>query len=410
MHFLQDGDTVKSAVEKAIDKKAAYGPDIDLNRYKEGQKKVDEIEDLKKAPKDVREKMMEVGIVADEKSRDGSLVIIDNAVGHCSLKNTEGMEMMPLSKALKKHEWLKDMVWKLVEPDKDKFTAKTYLEEADGYFIRILEGQHIKNPIQTCMMVSQDKSIQNLHNVVVVEKNASAEILTGCATGKHAGDSLHIGVSEIYVREGGNLTYSMIHSWGDATAVRPRTGIKLEKNAKFANNYVILNPVSTMQSAPVAHLDGEGASCRFNTICLAHKGSDVDTGGTVILNAPKTSAEIISRSITKGGRMVARGRLVGNSDSVKAHLECRSIVLADGGITLAIPELETSVADVEMTHEAAVGKIERDQIEYLMSRGLTEDDAVSMIVRGFLVGGIRGLPEDLEKEIEAAIEQANLGD
>ena len=94
---------------------------------------------------------------------------------------------------------------------------------------------------------------------------------------------------------------------------------------------------------------------------------------------------------------------------MKAHLECRSIVLKDGGITLAIPELESSVADVEMTHEAAVGKIARDQIEYLMSRGLDEDEAVGMIVRGFLVGSIKGLPKNLEKEIDDAIEKSNLG-
>ena len=84
-------------------------------------------------------------------------------------------------------------------------------------------------------------------------------------------------------------------------------------------------------------------------------------------------------------------------------------MLSDGGSTDAIPELESTVADVEMTHEAAVGKIARDQIEYLMSRGLSEDDAVSMIVRGFLVGGINGLPDHLRNEIDAAVTKANVG-
>ena len=111
-----------------------------------------------------------------------------------------------------------------------------------------------------------------------------------------------------------------------------------------------------------------------------------------------------------GGKLCARGRLVGNAPEVKAHLECRSIILKDGGSTLAVPELEAHVADVEMTHEAAVGKIARDQIEYLMSRGLDEDQAISMIVRGFLSGSINGLPPALQKELDEAIEQANLGD
>jgi Fe-S cluster assembly scaffold protein SufB len=132
-------------------------------------------------------------------------------------------------------------------------------------------------------------------------------------------------------------------------------------------------------------------------------------GSRVEMNAPGTSAEIISRSITLGGRMIARGKLIGNAQGVKAHLECRSLVLNDGGLTLAIPELESNIADVEMTHEAAVGKIARDQVEYLMMRGLTEEQAVGMIVRGFLEGGIKGLPEHLKKEIDNAIEKANLG-
>jgi Fe-S cluster assembly scaffold protein SufB len=201
----------------------------------------------------------------------------------------------------------------------------------------------------------------------------------------------------------------MIHNWGKDTTVRPRTGCVLEKDAKYVNNYVILNPVGTLQSNPVTYLNGEGASCTYNTICLAPKGSNIDSGGVVILNAPNTNAEIMSRSITNGGNMIARGRLSGNAEKVKAHLECRSIVLEDGGLTLAIPELESTVADVEMTHEAAVGKIDQDQIEYLMSRGLTEDEAISMIVRGFLVGGIKGLPPHLMKEIDEAVEKANLG-
>jgi Fe-S cluster assembly scaffold protein SufB len=216
-------------------------------------------------------------------------------------------------------------------------------------------------------------------------------------------------VSEIFVGDNANLTFSMIHSWGKQTGVRPRTTCLVGKNSNYVNNYVIMNPVGDLQSLPVADLS-ENASATYNTVCIAHEGSNIDTGGLVNLNGPGSRAEIMSRSISMGGKMCARGRLVGNSPGVKAHLECRSIILKDGGTTLAIPELEAHAADVEMTHEAAVGKIARDQIEYIMSRGLDEDQAVSMIVRGFLSGSINGLPESLQKELDSAIEQANLGD
>ncbi|MFA6709731.1 MAG: SufD family Fe-S cluster assembly protein [Candidatus Methanomethylophilaceae archaeon] len=405
---MQTGRDVNE-VKKALKKKGTYGPDIEIDRYEEGTYTPDQISDLDRTPEDVRDRFANVGIIASEKDRSGTIIFTDNGMSHCSNKAQEGVEILSTRKALSKYDWLKEYNWKAVDPTKDKYTAKSYLEDSDGYFVWVKAGYHIKNPVQTCMLLNKDKSVQNLHNIIIVDEGASLEIITGCTTSRHADESLHVGVSEIYVKDNASLSFSMIHNWGKDTAVRPRTVAILGKNSNYVNNYVLLNPVGTLQSFPITYLNGEGASCRYNTICLAHKGSDIDTGGSIIMNAPNTNAEIMSRSITRGGRMVLRGRLVGNATGVKAHLECRSIVLENGGVTLAIPELETSVADVEMTHEAAVGKIARDQIEYLMSRGITEDDAVSMIVRGFLVGGIKGLPDNLRKEIDEAVEKANFG-
>lgn len=397
-------------IKKALDKAAAFGRDVDIAEYEVGERDVEKIDDLGKTSDEMKDVMINVGVTTDGANRDGSIIFINNGMSHCSNSVEEGVELLSTSEALAKYDWLQEYSWKAVDPEKDKYTAKTYLEDSDGYFIRVKKGYHAKNPVQTCMLLKKAKSMQNLHNIIIVEEDASLEIITGCTTDRHASHAMHIGVSEIYIKDGGSLSFSMIHNWNKDTVVRPRTVTKLGKNAKYVNNYVLLNPVGTLQSFPVTYLEGEGASCTYNTICLAGEGSDIDTGGSVILNAPGTSAEIMSRSINTGGKMIARGKLVGNCEGVKAHLECRSIVLKDGGVTSAIPELETSVADVDMTHEAAVGKIARDQIEYLMSRGLTEDDAVSMIVRGFLVGGIKGLPENLKREIDEAIEQANLGD
>lgn len=395
------------SVKEALNKKGAFGADIDLERYEEGTYEPEQIDDLQSS--DYKKYMENVGVVADEMNRAGTLMFIDNGMSHCSAKPQEGLEMLTTREALKKYDGLKDYYWKAMDPTKDKYTAKSYLEEADGYFIRVKSGYHIKNPVQTCMLMSKDKSIQNLHNIVIVEDGASLEMITGCSTAHHANDSLHVGVSEIFVGDNANLTFSMIHSWGKQTGVRPRTNCIIGKNSNYTNNYVILNPVGSLQSFPVATL-GENSSATYNTMCIAHEGSDIDTGGMVNLNGRKSRAEIMSGSISMGGKMCARGRLVGNAPEVKAHLECRSIILKDGGSTLAVPELEAHVADVEMTHEAAVGKIARDQIEYLMSRGLDEDQAVSMIVRGFLSGSINGLPEALQNELDAAIEKANLGD
>lgn len=396
-------------LKEALTKDSAFGPSVDIDAYELGSSESKKLDDLTKADSDTKAIMENIGVIADEKGRDGTIMFIDNGMSHCSNKAQEGVEILSTQEALKKYDWAKDYFWKAIEPDKDKFTAKTALEDADGYFVYVKPGYKVKDPVQTCNMISKKKSVQTLHNIVIVDEGASLEMITGCATSNHVNDALHIGVSEIYVKKNASITFSMIHNWGTKTAVRPRTVCLVEEGGRYVNNYVLLEPVGTLQSFPLCKLNGKGASCKYNTICIADTGSNIDSGGAIELNAPGTSAEIISRNIVRGGNIIARGRLIGNAPGIKAHLECRSIMLGNGGSTEAIPELKSTVADVEMTHEAAVGKIARDQIEYLMSRGLSEDDAVGMIVRGFLVGGINGLPEHLRNEIDEAVAKANLG-
>jgi Fe-S cluster assembly scaffold protein SufB len=140
----------------------------------------------------------------------------------------------------------------------------------------------------------------------------------------------------------------------------------------------------------------------LNSILVAASGCHLDVGSTVHLNYPDTKAEIISRAITVGGTIIARGDMIGKVAGCKGHLECKGLLLNDG-IMHAIPELQGHVPGVEMSHEAAVGKIDQREIEYLMARGLDEDEAVSTIVRGFLNVDIEGLPPGLAAEIDKAV-------
>lgn len=130
-------------------------------------------------------------------------------------------------------------------------------------------------------------------------------------------------------------------------------------------------------------------------------------GSRAILNAPGTSAEIVSRSVANDqSRILSRGHLVGNVPDVKGHLECHGLVLDDESSIYAVPELEANAANLEMSHEAAVGQIDEDEIYYLTSRGLTEEQAASMIVRGFLSMDIVGLPDELAAETQKMIDMS----
>ncbi len=404
---MQASDDLKKRALEALSKESDYGEKIDIEEYEDAPKDLETRETLEELDTDTQEALLDVGVIPSGEGRSGSFLMQDNMPTHQSLVD-RGVELMSVSRAMEKYDWLKDYAWNLVPVDSDKYTAKTFLEDADGYFIRALPGEKVKLPVQTCLMLGSRDTSQYVHNIVVVEEGASLEVVTGCTTGSGVERALHLGISEMYVKEGGSLTFSMIHNWGEQIGVRPRTKVEVGRDASFVNNYVILKPVKSVQSYPTAHLVEEGASAKFNTIAIAHPGSELDLGSRAVLSAPDTGAEIISRTITTGGTVYARGHLVGEAEKIKAHLECKGLIMKEPGVTVAIPQLDARVPDVEMTHEASVGKIAQDQIEYLMARGLSEEQAVGMIVRGFLEGGIKGLPENLKQEIDRAVSKADI--
>ena len=139
---------------------------------------------------------------------------------------------------------------------------------------------------------------------------------------------------------------------------------------------------------------------------MAGEGSKMDTGSRVYLRGRGSRAEIISRTVSTGGEIYARGHLIGEAEGVKAHLECNGLLLSDKGKIHAIPELEARHKDLEMSHEAAVGKINQEETEYLMARGLSEAEAQSLIIKGFLSLDILGLPESLRRDVDKMVEES----
>jgi len=407
MQAEADHRELKKRAEAAKEKRAAFGEDIDLDNYRSGSKDLEKVEGLMELKEEEQRTLLEAGVIPSEEGRSGSFVLMDESVVHSSSK-VQGVEVMPVSEALKKYGWMEEYYWKAVSPDADKFTARTFTEEADGYFIRALPGAKVKAPVQTCLMLKGKGVAQTVHNIVIVEEGAELDVVTGCSTSKGVEKALHLGISEFYIKKGATLNFTMIHNWSEQIGVRPRTVIVQEDNSTFINNYVALKPVRTIQTYPTARMEGRNCFSRFNSVAIAHKGSELDLGSRAIMSGEGSRCEMISRTIATGGKVIARGQMIGKAKNVRGHLECRGLILGEGGVQIAIPELEAYVPDLEMTHEAAVGKIAQDQVEYLMARGLSEDEAVGIIVRGFLEVGIRGLPENLKREIDKAIERTDV--
>ncbi len=377
--------------------------DINIENYKVDAKDHAYVEKLSQIESTDARQLLDVGVDIDENARIGTYIQKDKSVIHCKTRQ-DGVEVMGISQAREKHAWLSDYMWKNISPDTDKFTLQAKENPHEGYFIHALAGVKTKHPVQSCLYIAKEGFSQNVHNIVVAEEDSELQIITGCATAPHLISGLHIGVSEFYIKRGAKLTFTMIHDWGEKINVRPRTVFRVEEGGTIISNYISLRPVGSLQMFPTTHLNGKGAVARFNSILVAGRGSFLDVGSRIVLNAPGTRAEIITRGISSGGSIIARGDLVGKVAGIKAHLECNGLILNDGFMQ-AIPELTAHVPGVEMSHEAAVGKIDQQEIEYLMARGLDEEEAISTIVRGFLNIDIEGLPAGLKKKLERTVSE-----
>jgi Fe-S cluster assembly scaffold protein SufB len=399
-------ENYKEKARTASTKKAAMGEDIDLTSFTRSAEEHPYQKDPSKLTRVTKNRMLSAGIMLDDPTqRTGTFIQIDNTPIHSSVKQ-DGVEVMPVSEAMKKYDWLGDYYWKAVPVDTDKYTASVELGQNDGYFIRTHPGTKTDFPVQACLYLSKAKLAQNVHNIIIAEENSELHIITGCTTSLGNEPGMHLGVSEFYIKKGAKITFTMIHSWNPEFAVRPRTAAIIEDNGLFLSNYVLMKPVKSLQANPIARCNGENATARFNSILVALPESNMDVGSRVFLNGKRARTEIISRAITTGGYITARGYIEGNAPEVKGHLECRGLILDNKGTIHAIPELKGTLAGIDLYHEAAVGKIAEEEVEYLMARGLTRDEATATIVRGFLHVDIEGLPAMLNQELQRAVKSS----
>ena len=406
MREIRSSKTYRDKARAASTKPGALGEDIDLSNYISSAEEQPYQDDPSNLPTRAKERMLGAGVILDDVSqRAGTFIQMDNTPVHSSVSQ-EGVEVMAASQALAKYDWLSDYWWRAVAIDTDKYTANVELSQHDGYFIRALPGYKTIYPVQACLYLSKARLAQNVHNIIIAEENSELHIITGCTTAFGEEPGLHLGVSEFYIKRGAKVTFTMIHSWTPEIAVRPRTGVIVEQDGLFLSNYVIMKPVHSLQTKPLAKCVGENATVRFNSILVATPGSMMDVGSRVFLDAKGSKTEIISRAITTGGNIIARGYVEGNAPEVKGHLECRGLILQGEGMIHAIPELKGNLAGIDLSHEAAVGKIAEEEVEYLMARGLTRDEATATIVRGFLRVDIEGLPPLLSAELQRAVESS----
>lgn len=336
-----------------------------------------------------------VGYSLSEEKRAGSFIQEDDElVTNRSLQ--DGVEILKIEDALAKIPEARKYYGKAFS-----LLGKNYPKDTKGgYFIRVRAGKSITFPIQSCLYLKKENFSQKVHNIVVAEPKSKVYIITGCVASEKSRHAQHLGLSEFFVGKDAYVNFTMIHSWKKDVSVEPQSVALVGQGGTFISNYICLDPVKRIKMYPTVILKKE-AKAYFSSLMIARENTFQDIGSRVIFKDKGSSAEIISRAISLGGEVVARGHLKSEAEETKAHLECRGLIVEKKGKIHAIPELETDYRDVDMSHEAAIGKISKEEVEYLASRGISAQKAQSLIVRGFIDTDILALPEGLKKEIDS---------
>ncbi|MBO4899764.1 MAG: Fe-S cluster assembly protein SufB [Lachnospiraceae bacterium] len=361
-------------------------------------------------PSDIKETFDRLGIPeAERKSLAGVGAQYDSEVVYHNVREevaAQGVVYTDIESAL--HGEYADMIqshfMKLVPPSDHKFAALHGAVWSGGSFVYVPKGVHLDIPLQSYFRLNAKGAGQFEHTLIIVEEDAYLHFIEGCSAPKYNVANLHAGCVELYVGDRATLRYSTIENWSknmyNLNTKRATVGedAKIEwVSGSFGSHVSYLYPMSV--------LNGKGARSEFTGVTFAGEGQDLDTGTKVVHNAPETSSYVNTRSISKsGGINTFRSAVVigKNAHGSKSAVSCESLMVDDISRSDTIPSMDVRCADADVGHEARIGRISDDTVFYLMSRGLSEEDAKALIVRGFADNVSKELP------LEYAVEMNNL--
>jgi Fe-S cluster assembly protein SufB len=288
----------------------------------------------------------------------------------------------------------------------NKFAALNAAFWSGGSFVYIPPGVHVDLPLQAYFRLNAQGSGQFERTLIIVDEGSSVHYVEGCTAPTYSRDSLHSGVIEIIARPGSRMRYTTIQNWSTNVynLVTQRALVQADAVMEWVDSN--LGSRATMKY-PACILKGEGAHGEILSMAFAGSGQHQDTGGKMIHAAPNTSSKITSKSISKsGGRASYRGmvRILPGAQKARSQVRCDALLLDSHSRTDTYPVLQTDEKAVRLGHEATVSKIDREQLFYLCSRGLSEEEAATMVVSGFIEPLVKELPMEYAIEMNRLIQ------
>ena len=391
-----------------------WGPDLsginfdDLTYFQKASDKP--ARDWEDVPEKIKETFERIGIPEAERAYlAGASAQYESEVVYHNMKEEYdklGIIFTDTDSALKEYpELFKKYFSKLVPPTDNKFAALNSAFWSGGTFIYVPKGVKVDIPLQTYFRINNEATAQFERTLIIVDEGASVHYVEGCTAPTYTTASLHAPIVDIFALDGAYMRYSTIQNWSDSVYNLVTKRATAKKNATVEWIDGNLGAEVTMKY-PSVYLDGEGARGTMLSIAFANAGQHQDTGAKMIHNAPHTSSSIVSKSIARnGGKVDYRGQVTFNKDSKKSvsHIECDTILMDDLSKSDTIPFNEIHNSQVALEHEAKVSKISEEQLYYLMSRGLSEQEATEMIVMGFVEPFTKELPMEYAVELNRLI-------
>jgi Fe-S cluster assembly protein SufB len=319
----------------------------------------------------------------------------------------QGVIFLDMDSGVREHPDLVKKYFGTIIPYNDnKFAALNSAVWSGGSFIYVPPGVKVEVPLQAYFRINAENMGQFERTLIIVDKDAYVHYVEGCTAPTYSTSSLHSAVVEIVVLEGGRCRYTTIQNWSKNVYNLVTKRAAAYKNATMEWVDGNLGSKVTMKY-PAVWLMEEGARGEILSVAFASDDQHQDAGGKVVHVAPNTSSQIISKSISKGtGRSSYRGlvKVYKGAENVKSNVVCDALLLDETSKTDTYPYIEVEEERASIGHEATVSKVAEEQIFYLMSRGLTEDEAMSMIVNGFIEPIAKELPLEYAVELNRLIQ------
>ena len=391
---------------------ASRMPDLDFNDIyyyiKPTENQVDRWEDLPDAIKNTYEKL---GIPeAERKYLAGVTAQYESeVVFHRNREDLErlGVLFCDMDTAVREYpELVRKYFGKIIPPNDNKFAALNSAVWSGGSFIYVPPGVKVDQPLQAYFRINTENMGQFERTLIIADEGSQVHYVEGCSAPVYSTDSLHSAVVELVALPGSRITYTTIQNWSNNlyNLVTKRARAEAEAHVEWIDGNI--GSRLTMKY-PAVYLMGPKASGEVLSVAYAGPGQVQDAGAKMVHCAPETTSTIISKSISKDGGLTSYRGLVKvdeGATGAKAFVRCDALILDEMSISETKPYMEVGEQDASIGHEATVSKIGDDQLFYLMSRGLTEAQAMGMIVNGFIEPVTRTLPMEYAVEWSRLIE------